>query len=227
MGRNAPGSERPIYSLELCGGTHVSRTGDIGLIKVLSESAIAAGVRRIEALAGEAAKAYLDEQDRRVQQASAILKTAPNSLLERLEALMEERKKLEKDLRDAKKALALGGGGSSAAIEEINGFKFHGRVLPGLAPQDLKPLAQDALKTLGSGVVAMITISDDSKASIVTGVSPDLQARFNAVDLVRLAATTLGGKGGGGKPDFAQAGGPEGSKADAAIAAIKDALSAG
>ncbi len=228
MGRNAPGSERPIYSLELCGGTHVSRTGDIGLIKVLSESAIAAGVRRIEALAGEAAKAYLDEQDQRVQQASAILKTAPNSLLERLEALMEERKKLEKELRDAKKALALGGGGgSSAAVEEINGFKFQGRVLPGLAPQDLKPLAQDALKSIGSGVVAMIAVSEDSKASIVTGVSPDLQARFNAVDLVRLAATALGGKGGGGKPDFAQAGGPDGSKADAAIAAIKGALSAG
>jgi alanyl-tRNA synthetase len=205
----------------------VSRTGDIGLIKVLSESAIAAGVRRIEALAGEAAKAYLDEQDRRVQQASAILKTAPNTLLERLEALMEERKKLEKELRDAKKALALGGsGGSSAAIEEINGFKFQGRVLPGLAPQDLKPLAQDTLKSIGSGIVAMVSVSDDGKASVVTGVSPDLQARFNAVDLVRLAATALGGKGGGGKPDFAQAGGPDGGKADSAIAAIKEALSA-
>jgi alanyl-tRNA synthetase len=228
MGRNAPGSERPIYSLELCGGTHVSRTGDIGLIKVLSESAIAAGVRRIEALAGEAAKAYLDEQDRRVQQASAILKTAPNTLLERLEALMEERKKLEKELRDAKKALALGGGGgTTSAIEEINGFKFQGRVLAGLAPQDLKPLAQDALKALGSGVVAMIAVSEDGKASIVTGVSLDLQTRFNAVDLVRLAATALGGKGGGGKPDFAQAGGPDGSKADAAITAIKGALLAG
>jgi alanyl-tRNA synthetase len=226
MGRNAPGSERPIYSLELCGGTHVSRTGDIGLIKVLSESAIAAGVRRIEALAGEAAKAYLDEQDRRVQKASAILKTAPNTLLERLEALMEERKKLEKELRDAKKALALGGGGgSSAAIEEINGFKFQGRVLPGLAPQDLKPFAQDTLKSIGSGIVAMVSVSDDGKASVVTGVSPDLQARFNAVDLVRLAATALGGKGGGGKPDFAQAGGPDGGKADAAIAAVKEALS--
>ena len=229
MGRNEAGSEKPTYSLELCGGTHVARTGDIGLIKVLSESAIAAGVRRIEALAGEAARAYLDEQDRRVQQASAILKTPPNTLLERIEALVEERKKLEKELRDAKKALALGGGsgGTSAAVEEINGVKFQGRVLTGLSPQDLKPFAQDSLKAMGSGVIAAVSVSEDGKASIVIGVSADLQARFNAVELVRTAAAAVGGKGGGGKPDFAQAGGPDGSKADAALDAVRNALTSG
>ena len=226
MGRNEPGAARPIYSLELCGGTHVGRTGDIGLIKVLSESAIAAGVRRIEALAGDAARAYLDAQDQRVQQVAAVLKTPPNQLVERVEALVEERKKLEKELRDARKALALGGGGgAAAAVEDIGGVKFQGRVLQGLAPQDLKPLAQDALKAMGSGVVAMIAVSDDGKASVVTGVSADLQQRFNAVDLVRIAAAQVGGKGGGGKPDLAQAGGPEGGKAEAAIAAVKAALS--
>jgi alanyl-tRNA synthetase len=146
-------------------------------------------------------------------------------LLERLEALMEERKKLEKELRDAKKALALGGSnGAATATEEVHGVKFQGRVLPGLAPQDLKPLAQDSLKAMGSGVVAMVAVSDDNKASIVTGVSADLQQRFNAVDLVRIAAAALGGKGGGGKPDFAQAGGPEGSQAETAIAAVREAL---
>jgi alanyl-tRNA synthetase len=227
MGRNAADAERPIYSLELCGGTHVARTGDIGLIKVLSESAIAAGVRRIEAVAGAAALAYLNQQDQIVQQAAAALKTPPQSILVRLEALMDERKRLEKELRDAKKALALGGsaGGAQAAVEDIGGVKFQGRVLEGLAPQDLKPFAQDALKAMGSGVIVAVSVSDDGKASIVTGVSPDLHARFNAVDLVRIAALAVGGKGGGGKPDFAQAGGPEGGMAAAAVAAVRGALS--
>jgi alanyl-tRNA synthetase len=224
MGRNPAGSQRPVYSLELCGGTHVSRTGDIGLIKVLSESAIAAGVRRIEALAGEAARTYLDAQDMRVQQVSAILKTPAGQLVERVEALVEERRKLEKELREAKKALALGGDGDAAIVEDVGGVRFQGRVLRGLAPQDLKPLAQEALKTMGSGVVALVAVSDDSRASVVTGVSPDLQARFSSIDLVRLAAVALGGKGGGGKPDLAQAGGPDGGNAKAAVDAVKKAL---
>jgi alanyl-tRNA synthetase len=226
MGRNAADHSRPIYSLELCGGTHVSRTGDIGLIKVVSESAVAAGVRRMEALAGEAAQVYLNRQDQRVSAAAALLKTSPDQILERLEALLEERKKLDKELKETKKTLALGGGGGAgaAAIEEVNGVKFQGRVLQGLAPQDLKPLALDGLKAMGSGVVAYVSVSDDGKAAVVTGVTPDLTSRFNAVELVKLAAGAVGGKGGGGKPDMAQAGGPDGAKADDAVAAVKAAL---
>jgi alanyl-tRNA synthetase len=226
MGRNGADHARKIYSLELCGGTHVQRTGDIGLIKIVSESAVAAGVRRMEALAGEAAHAYLNRQDQRVSAAAMLLKTSPDQVLERIETLLEERKKLDKELSAAKKALALGGGGGSAAaaIEDINGVKFQGRVLQGLAPQDLKPLALDGLKAMGSGVVAYVSVSDDGKAAVVTGVTPDLVSRFNAVELVKLAAAAVGGKGGGGKPDMAQAGGPDGAKADDAVAAVKAAL---
>jgi alanyl-tRNA synthetase len=226
MGRNAADHTRPIYSLELCGGTHVSRTGDIGLIKVVSESAVAAGVRRMEALAGEAAQAYLNRQDQRVSAAAALLKTSPDNMVERIEALLDERKKLDKELSAAKKALALGGGGGSAAavIEVVNGVKFQGRVLQGLAPQDLKPLALDGLKALGSGVVAYVSVSVDGKAAVVTGVTSDLTSRFNAVELVKVAAAAVGGKGGGGKPDMAQAGGPDGAKADDAVAAVRAAL---
>jgi alanyl-tRNA synthetase len=225
MGRNEEGAGKQIYSLELCGGTHVQRTGDIGLIKVVSESAVAAGVRRMEALAGAAARAYLDEQDKRVTAAAALLKTAPAQLVERLESLMEERKRMEKELRDAKKALALGGsGGAAATVEEVNGVKFSGRVLQGLAAQDLKPLALQTLKDMGSGVVALVSVSDDGKASIVTGVSSDLTSKFDAVELVRAAAAAVGGKGGGGKPDMAQAGGPDGAQAEQALAAVKAAL---
>jgi alanyl-tRNA synthetase len=225
MGRNEPGTAKPIYSLELCGGTHVSRTGDIGLIKIVSESAVAAGVRRMEALAGAAARAYLVEQDRRLGEVAAMLKTSPAGVLERIEALMDERKKLDKDLREAKKALAMGaGGGAAATVEDINGVKFSGRVLNGLAAQDLKPLALQTLKDLGSGVVALVAVSDDGKASIVTAVSIDLVNKHDAVALVRLAAAAVGGKGGGGKPDMAQAGGPDGDKAEAAVAAVRAAL---
>ena len=225
MGRNATDASRPIYSLELCGGTHVARTGDIGLIKVVSEAAVASGVRRMEALAGPAAKAYLDEQDRRVSDAAAALKTSPATLVERLEALMEDRKKLEKELREVKKALALGGsGGAAAVIEVVNGVKFSGQVLKGLEPQDLKPFTIDTLKSLGSGVVASIAVSDAGTATANVAVSSDLLTRFNAIDLVRLASAVLGGKGGGGKPDLAQAGGPDGNNADAALAAVKAAL---
>ncbi len=225
MGRNGADESRPIYSLELCGGNHVNRTGDIGLIKVISEAAVAAGVRRMEALAGEAARAYLDEQDRRVTAVASALKVPPSQVVQRIEALLDERKKLEKELRDAKKALALGGAGSDEVqIETIAGVAFQGRVLQGLAPQDLKPLVMDSLKKLGSGVVAMVAVSEDGKGAVVTGVSVDLQGRFEAVALVRLAAAALGGKGGGGKADFAQAGGPDGAKAADAIAAVRHAL---
>jgi alanyl-tRNA synthetase len=227
MGRNPEGAAKPIYSLELCGGTHVGRTGDIGLIKVVSESAVASGVRRMEALAGAAARAYLDQQDRRVTAAAGLLKTSAATLVERIESLIEERKRLEKELRDAKKALALGGaGGEAQAVEELNGIKFAGRILNGLAAQDLKPLALQTLKDLGSGVVALVSVSDDGKASVVTGVTADLVGRFDAVALVKAAAGALGGKGGGGKSDMAQAGGPDGARAADAIGAVRAALTA-
>jgi alanyl-tRNA synthetase len=222
MGRNVEGAAKPIYSLELCGGTHVRRTGDIGLIKVVSESAVAAGVRRMEALAGAAARAYLDEQDKRVTAAAAVLKTSPAQLLERLESLMEERKKLEKELRDVKKSMALSS--SKPTLERFGAVTLSYRVLNDLDAQELKPLTLQDLKAVGSGVVVNVAVASAGTASIVTGVSADLIGRFDAVALVRLAAAAVGGKGGGGKPDMAQAGGPDGDKVAAAIAAVKAAL---
>ena len=227
MGRNAHGAGRPVYSLELCGGTHVSRTGDIGLIKVLSESAVAAGVRRIEALAGAAARAYLEEQDRRVQAAAAVLKAPQADIVTRIESLMDERRKLERELAEAKKALAMGGGAKGEdSVTEINGVKLIARVLKGISVNDMKSLVDDGKAKLGSGVVALIGLNDEGRAGLIVGVTADLTARFNAVDLVRVGSTVLGGKGGGGRPDMAQAGGPDATKADEALAAIKAALAA-
>ena len=222
MGRNAEGHAKPIYSLELCGGTHVRRTGDIGLIKIVSESAVAAGVRRMEALAGAAARAYLVEQDARVSSAAALLKTSPAQMLARIEALMDERKRLEKELNDVKKSAALAN--SKATTEKLGDATFSYRIVNGLDPQDLKSLTLQDLKTIGSGVVANVAISSTGTASIVTGVSSDLVGKFDAVALVRAAALAVGGKGGGGKPDVAQAGGPDGTKAAEAVAAVKGLL---
>ncbi len=226
MGRNTHGAGRPIYSLELCGGTHVARAGDIGLIKVVSESAVAAGVRRIEALAGPSAQAYFEEQEQRVQAAAAALRTTPAELVPRIEALIEERRRLERDLAEAKKTLALGGGGgkSDDGVIEVNGVKLMARVLKGIDPKDMKGLVDDGKARLGSGVVALIGINGEGRASANVGVTGDLTGRFNAVDLVKLAALALGGKGGGGRPDMAQAGGPDAAKADDALAAIRAAI---
>ena len=226
MGRNAEGESRAIYSLELCGGTHVMRTGDIGLVKVIAESGSAAGVRRMEALAGEAARCYLVEQDSRVQAAAAALKVAPAELVHRLEVLVEERRKMERELVEARKALAMGGGSSKSGgdIADVNGVKFMGRVLKGVTPQDLKALADDGKKSIGSGVVALAAVSEDGKGAIVVAVTDDLIKRFNSVDLVRLGSTAMGGKGGGGRHDMAQAGGPNGAMAEEAINAVRAAL---
>ena len=226
MGRNADGEGRAIYSLELCGGTHVVRTGDIGLVKIIAESGSSAGVRRMEALAGDAARNYLIEQDRRVHAAASALKVAPAELVGRIEALIDERRKMERELTEARKALAMGGGAATGGsdVGEINGIKFMGRVLKGVAPQDLKALADDGKKTLGSGVVALVAVSDDGKGAVVVAVTDDLTGRFNAVDLVRAGSIALGGKGGGGRPDMAQAGGPDGARADEAIAAVRAAI---
>ena len=223
MGRNKAGDKRAIYSLELCGGTHVARTGDIGLIKIVGESASSAGVRRLEALAGDAARAYLVEQDRRVLFASAALKTAPADLLSRIDSLLDDKKRLERELADAKRQLAIGGGKGKAQddIETVNGIKFIGRILSGVAAQDLKAMADEGKKALGSGIVVLVSQSEDGKGAVVAGVTNDLVGRFNAVDLVKAAAIAMGGKGGGGRPDMAQAGGPDGVNAQAALGAVR------
>ncbi|MGH6760224.1 MAG: alanine--tRNA ligase [Phyllobacterium sp.] len=213
------------YSVELCGGTHVKATGDIGLIRIVSESAVAAGVRRLEALTGEAARRYLEEQDSRVKAIAGALKATPADALDRVNALIEERRKLERELTEARKKLALGGTGQAGpAAETINGIGFIGKTVTGVAPRDLKPLADEAKKAVGSGVVIFVGVADDGKASAVVGVTDDLSSRISAVDLVRAASAALGGAGGGGRPDMAQAGGPDGSKADDAIAAVRAAI---
>lgn len=213
------------YSTELCGGTHVSATGDIGLVRLVGESAVGAGVRRIEALTGEAARNYLAEQDERVKALASALKVQPTDVVARVEALVDERRKLEKELADAKRKLAMGGGAAQADQPRvINGVNFIGRNLAGVEAKDLKSLADEAKAGIESAVVVLIAVGDDGKASAVVSVTPDLTARFSAVDLVRIASGALGGKGGGGRPDMAQAGGPDGDKADEAIEAVAAAL---
>jgi alanyl-tRNA synthetase len=228
MGRRPEGSNRRIYSLELCGGTHAARTGDIGLIKVVSESASAAGVRRIEALAGEAARRYLDTQDRRVHAAASVLRVTPSDVVHRIETLLDERRKLERELAEAKKQLALGGGAGKGddGISDAGGIKLMARVIKGIAAKDMKSLVDDGKAKLGSGVVALVGLNDEGRAGLIVGVTDDLTKRFNAVDLVRIGSEVLGGKGGGGRPDMAQAGGPDASKAEAALQAIRNALAA-
>ena len=226
MGRNAHGAGKPIYSLELCGGTHVSRTGDIGLIKVISEGAVSAGVRRVEALAGTAARSYLEEQDRRVQAAAAALKVPPADIITRIETLVDERRKLERELAEAKKQLAIGskGQGQQNAVEKVGEFNFRTFVFDQLPDKDLKGIVDQYKNEIGTGVVAIANTSATGSASLVVGVTSDLINRISAVELVRLSSPMLGGKGGGGRPDMAQAGGPDGSKAEQALAAIRDEL---
>ncbi|MHA6685424.1 alanine--tRNA ligase [Mesorhizobium sp. A556] len=217
------------YSVELCGGTHVGATGDIGLIRLVSEGAVAAGVRRIEAMTGDAARKHLDEQDKRLKSAASVLKVAPSDVPARVEALLDERKKLEKELTEARKKLALGGGSTADGASEneiVAGVGFLGKAVSGVSPKDLKPLADAGKQALGSGVVVFVGAGEDNKASVVVAVTDDLTDRFSAVDLVRAASAALGGQGGGGRPDMAQAGGPDASKAGAAIAAVKAALQA-
>jgi alanyl-tRNA synthetase len=214
------------YSIELCGGTHVSATGQIGLIRVLSESAVGAGVRRVEAVTGISARDYLAEQDDRVKALAAALKVQPADVVTRVQTLMDERRKLERELADAKRKLAMGGGQGDAAdaVREIAGIKFLGRAIAGIDPKDLKGMADEGKTSLGSGVVTLVGVSEDGKASAVVAVTADLVGRFSAVDLVRIASAALGGKGGGGRPDMAQAGGPDGARADEAIEAVAAAL---
>jgi alanyl-tRNA synthetase len=212
------------FSVELCGGTHVRRTGDIGTFKIVSEGAVAAGVRRIEALTGAAAETYVAEEEALLREAAAELKVTPEELPARVASLVEERKRLERELSDLRRRLASGGGAAAPQqAKDLGGVKFLGRVLDDVPAKELKSLADDMKKSVGSGVVALVARAD-GKASVVVGVTDDLTRRFNAVDFVRVGAEALGGKGGGGRPDMAQAGGPDAARADAAVAAIERAV---
>ncbi|AWW75075.1 alanine--tRNA ligase [Erythrobacter sp. KY5] len=226
MGR-AGGSGRN-YSVELCGGTHVNATGDIGLFRIVSEGAVSSGVRRIEALTGDAARSWLVAREEALKSAASAIRATPEEVPARVAALLDERKRLERELAEAKKALALGGGGSgsggaASTDEQVAGVAFSGQVLDGLNPKELRPLLDKAKARLGTGVAAIVAVND-GKASIAAAVTDDLTERFSAVDLVRAGVEALGGKGGGGRPDMAQGGGPDGSKAAEAIASVKSML---
>lgn len=217
------------WSIELCGGTHVRRTGDIGLISILAESAVSSGVRRIEALTARAARQHANATIQTARASAAELRTTLDEMPTRIAALMEDRKKLERELSEAKKKLAMGGGAASGGtdgVSKVGDVQLLARKVEGIEMKDLKSLADDGKKKLGSGVIAIVNVGEDGKAGVVVGVTPDLTARYSAVDLVRVASEALGGKGGGGRPDMAQAGGPDGSKADAALEAIAAAIGA-
>ena len=221
-----PGSNI-AYSVELCGGTHVRHTGDIGLFKIIGESAVSSGVRRVEAVAGNTALNYLNEQDRKLRAAADLLKSAPSDVADRIRALQDQNRKLENELSALRRQMATGnfGGGDSAAADtkDIGGVKFAGKVLAGFPAKDLKPMVDDLKQKIGSGIITLIA-TEDGKASIVVGVTSDLTGRYSAVDLVRAGVEALGGKGGGGRPDMAQGGGPNGNAANDAVAAIEKAL---
>jgi alanyl-tRNA synthetase len=236
MGAPTEGAKsNKAWSVELCGGTHARRTGDIGVIKIVGESGSAAGVRRLEALTAEHARGYLACADDTVREAASVLRTRPEDLVERLKALVEEKKHLEKQVSDVKRQLAMGSsaangsagqsaGETPSGVRVIGATKLFSRLVAGLNPKDLRGLVDEGKKQVGSGVVAIIGVTEDGKAGIAVGVTDDLVQSWSAVDLVKLGAEAIGGKGGGGRPDMAQAGGPDGSKAPAALKAIEDRL---
>jgi alanyl-tRNA synthetase len=237
IGKNGtdPAATKPnaTWSVELCGGTHVKQTGDIGIVKIAGEAASAAGIRRIEALTGAGARAYLNEQDARVRELAGLLRTKPEDVVERVKTLIEDRKGLEKQLADTKRELALGTAATSKgalqaanAIRTVGDVKLWARTVQGLNAKDLRGLVDDAKRQVGSGIVAIVGVTEDGKAGLAVGVTDDLTQRYSAVDLVRAGAEALGGRGGGGRPDMAQAGGPDGSRAAAALAAIEARVSA-
>jgi len=224
MGNDLNDASRP-YSVELCGGTHVTRTGDIALFKIVGESSVSAGVRRIEALTGEAARQHLEHQAGLAKSSADTLKVPASDVPKRIQSLLDERKQLERQLAEAKKQLALGGGSgaSPAGPEKVGDVNFTGRVVEGVGGKDLRGLIDDAKGQMGSGIAAYIGVHD-GKVALAVGVTDDLKDRFNAVDLVKAGAAAVGGKGGGGRPDFAQAGGPDTTKAQAAVEAIKSSI---
>ena len=221
MGRTGEGD----YSVELCGGTHVRALGDIQLLKIVSESAVSSGVRRIEALTGEAARQWLSDRESKLREVAATLKSSPDEVPARIAALVDERKRLERELADAKKALAMGGGGKSEGpeAEQVNGHTFLGQVVEGFDPKGLRAAVDDMKKKIGSGIGALVAVNE-GRASVAVGVTDDLAGQVSAVDLVKAAVAALGGQGGGGRPDMAQGGGPDGDKASAALQAVRDAL---
>ncbi|MBB5687338.1 alanine--tRNA ligase [Sphingobium boeckii] len=214
------------YSVELCGGTHVNALGDIALLKIISESAVSSGIRRIEALTGEAARLWLVARDERLREAAAALKTAPDDVPARVAALMDERKKLERELAEAKKALAMGGGAGAAETagpEQVGGYAFLGQIVEGLDPKGLRGAVDEMKARVVSGIAALVAVNE-GRASVAVGITADLAGAVNAVDLVKAAVAALGGQGGGGRPDMAQGGGPDGDKGAEAIAAVKAVL---
>ena len=222
MGRTDKGGRN--YSVELCGGTHVRATGDIGLLRIISEGAVSSGVRRIEALTGEAARQWLVGREDMLKSIASAMKTAPDDVAARVTALLEERKLLERELAETRKHLALGGGGAAGPKdEEIGGVTFSGQVLEGLDAKELRPLLDQTKTRMGSGIAAAVAINE-GRAAFAVAVTDDLTDRFDAVALVRLGVEVLGGKGGGGRPDMAQGGGPDGSRAAAALDALRAAI---
>ena len=225
MGRG--GGNTMGWSVELCGGTHVKRTGDIGVIAALGDSAVAAGVRRIEALTGTGARKHARHLGELAKAAAAELKAPVEDMPQRLAQVLDERRRLERELSEAKKKLAMGGAGAQGAdgVRVVGDVKLLARAVEGIDLKDLRSLADEGKKRLGSGVVAIVGVTEEGRAGVVVGVTDDLTSRFSAIDLVRKGAEVLGGKGGGGRADMAQAGGPDGSKAEAALKAIEGALS--
>jgi len=222
MGRNTD----QHYSVELCGGTHVEATGDIAIFKIIAESAVSSGIRRIEALTGEGARNWLNARDDKLREAAAALKSSPDEVPARVAALVENTRRLERELAEARKALAMGGGSAKtdeAGPEQVAGHAFLGQVVDGLDPKNLRGEVDAMKQRLGSGIAALVA-TNDGRASVAVGVTDDLVATVSAVDLVKAAVAALGGQGGGGRPDMAQGGGPDGTKADEALKAVRDAL---
>jgi alanyl-tRNA synthetase len=224
MGHDPAATEKGgVYSLELCGGTHVRRTGEIGLFKIVSEGAVSAGVRRVEALCGEAALKHIETTERTLAEAAAVLKAHPSDLPARIAALLEEKRKLERELSDARRQLATGG--AVGGVEEVNGLRLAARDLGETPARELKSLAEAILKTGTADVVALVSRAE-GKASIVVALADAAKGKADAVALVRAASAAVGGKGGGGRPDMAQAGGPHADRVGEALDAIRAALAA-
>jgi alanyl-tRNA synthetase len=223
MGGAGEVAGRGAWSVELCGGTHVSRTGDISLLKIVSESAVAGGVRRIEAVTEAGALTWLDGRDAVLMQAADLLKVAPEQLGERVARLIEDNRKAERDITALRRKLAAGGGGAGDGPAVVNGINFVGRLLEDTPARELKSMADEIKMSLTNGVICLVA-TDNGKASIVVAVTADLAGRQNAVDLVKAGSAALGGGGGGGRPDMAQAGGPNADAATAAIEAVSAAL---
>ncbi|MDE4172559.1 alanine--tRNA ligase [Phaeobacter sp. PT47_59] len=226
MGRAATGKghDKETYSIELCGGTHVKQTGDIGTFVILGDSASSAGVRRIEALTGAAASEYLEAEAGRMAEVAAMLKAQPVDVMDRIKALMDERKTLQNEISQLKQQVAMGGGAAGGVeTKEIGGKTFLGQALEGVSGKDLRGLIDAHKQKLGSGVILLIA-NDDGKVAVAAGVTDDLTGQISAVDVLKAAVPAVGGKGGGGRPDMAQGGGKDFAGAEAAIAAAEKLL---